>query len=468
MSRPSSRASMPHGRVLRRWTLAIVAAATAAAAPVAASAQSLIRDAEIEAILRGDSEPIFRAAGLNPDDVRINIVNDPELNAFVSNGQQIYLNTGMILATTDPDQLRGVIAHETGHIAGGHIARSGDMMRAGMQPMILTLALGALAAFAGRPDAGAALMASSQYFATLSVLSYSRVQEAAADQAAVTYLDAAGYSSRGLTEFFRQYQFQEVFSQARRYSYFQSHPISSERIQSLQRRTEGARHREARPDVLTVERHRIMNAKLEAFLRPPGHTFARYAETDTSFAARYARSIAYFRDAQPDRSLQLLDALIAEHPDNPYLWELKGQVNFESGRIPASEEPYRRAVQLAPENSLLRIGLAQTLVEMGPTKLDDAVMHLQHALARERTNPLGWRLLGQAYDGKSMPGLARLAAAEEHFHGNDLAGARTFATRARALLPAGTPDHRRATDIIMASEPTRDDLRDLAQSDRTS
>ncbi len=448
------------GRRLRVTAAAAVLAAASTLAPAVASAQSLIRDAEIEAILREDSEPIFRAAGLNPADIRLNIINDPELNAGAS-GQQIFLFTGMIMAAEDPDQLRGVIAHEVGHVAGAHTARSGDMTRAGLPPLILTLALGALAAFAGRPDAGAALLASSNYFATLSVLTYSREQENRADQAAVTYLQTAGYSPVGLREFFRHYQFQEVFSQARRYPYFQSHPISSERISNLSARVQTSPTREVRPSEAAVARHALMKAKLDGFLRPPGHTFVRYPESDRSFPARYARAIAYFRDAQPDRALTMLDALIQEQPTNPYLWELKGQINFESGRIPASEAPYQRAVELAPENPLLRVGLAQTLVALGRDKLDAAIPHLQHALARENDNLLGWRLLGQAYDAKNMPGPARLAAAEERFHGNDLVGARQFAMRARQLLPAGAPDYRRATDIILASNPSRDELREL-------
>lgn len=459
------RPSRYRSRSLRRLTLGIAAAVATAASPAVASAQSLIRDAEIEAILRVESDPIFRAAGLNPADIPINIVQSEELNAGAS-GREIFLYTGMIMAADTPDQLRGVIAHEAGHVAGGHTARSGDMMRAGVQPLILTLALGALAAFAGRPDAGAAILSSSNYFATLSVLSFSREQESRADQAAAGYLETAGLSGRGLTEFFRKYQYQEVFSQARRYSYFQSHPISSERVAALRNRVEASPNRDVQTSPEAIARHELMKSKLDAFLRPPGHTFVRYPESDTGFNARYARAIAYFRDAQPDRSIQLLDALIAEHPTNPYLWELKGQVNFESGRIAASEAPYRRAVELAPESPLLRVGLGQTLVALGGPKLDEAIPVLQHALARENDNPLGWRLLGQAYDGKGMAGPARLAAAEEHFHGNDLNGARTFATRARALLTAGTPEHRRATDIILASEPTREELRDLAAEDR--
>ena len=276
------------------------------------AAPSLIRDAEIEQILHEDSVGIFRAAGLNPDDVRINIVNDDELNAFTPGGLSLFLHTGLIMETDDPMQLQGVIAHETGHIAGGHAARSGDMMRAGMAPFLVSLALGVLAAVAGRPDAGVALAQSGGYFATLNVLSYSRVQESAADQAAVTYLEGAGISGTGLVAFFNKYRYQEVFSQARRYAYFQSHPISSERISALQTRVNAAPHRDARPTAESTARHALMRVKLEAFLRPPSWTYARYREDDRSFNARYARAIAYYRDANPDRSVQILDGLIAE------------------------------------------------------------------------------------------------------------------------------------------------------------
>lgn len=429
-------------------------------------APSLIRDAEIEQILRDDSVAIFTAAGLNPDDVHINIVNDDELNAFAGGGQQIFLYTGMILEADDPMQLQGVIAHETGHIAGGHSARSGDMMRSGLTPFIVALALGVLAAAAGRPDAGAAIASSGGYFATLNILSYSRAQESAADQAAATYLETAGLSGTGLVSFFRKYQYQEVFSQARRYAYFQSHPISSERIAALQTRVNAAAHRDVRPSAEAVARHALMRVKLEAFIRPPSWTFGRYREDDRAFLARYARAIAYYRDANPDRSVQIIDELLTEQPRNPFLWELRGQVQFENARTAESAESYRRAVELLPDSALLQISYAQTLVALGGSHLDEAVSHLRIGLQHENDNLLGWRLLGQAYDAKNMPGQARLAAAEEHFNGQDMDGARLFAMRARILLAHDTPEYRRATDIVMASNPTERELRDLSAEER--
>lgn len=461
-------------RRLGRAVAVVLLAGAVAVQPMAAaarqedqqSAPSLIRDAEIEQILHEDAVGIFRAAGLNPDDVRINIINDDELNAFTPGGLQLFLHTGLIMETDDPMQLQGVIAHETGHIAGGHAARSGDMMRSGLTPFLVSLALGVLAAAAGRPDAGAAIASSGGYFATLSVLSYSRAQESAADQAAVTYLEGAGLSGAGLVSFFNKYRYQEVFSQARRYAYFQSHPISSERIAALQTRVNAAPHRDVRPTAEATARHALMRVKLEAFLRPPSWTFGRYREDDRSFNARYARAIAYYRDANPDRSVQIIDELLTEQPRNPFLWELKGQVQFENGRTAESAESYRRAVELLPDNALLQVSYAQTLVALGGSHLDDAIAHLRIALRHEDDNLLGWRLLGQAYDAKNMPGQARLAAAEEHFNGRDMEGARMFAMRARILLPHDTPDYRRATDIVMASGPTERELRDLASEER--
>lgn len=450
-------------------TAALAAGLALPAAPAAAQereAPSIVRDAEIEAILREDSEPIFRAAGLNPDDVRIHLVQADELNAFVSGGQQMFLYTGMILETEDPSQLQGVIAHETGHIAGGHSARSGDMQRAGMVPFLLTLAVGVLAAVAGRPDAGAAIASSGGYFATLNVLTYSRGQEAAADQAAASYLETAGLTGRGLTSFFRKFRYQEVFSQARRYPYFQSHPISSDRIAALETRVNASPHRDAPISEERRARHTLMKVKLEAFLRPPSWTYARYREDDRSFNARYARAIAYYRDANLPRALTLVDALIAENPQNPYLQELKGQMLFENGRTADAEAPYRRAVELLPDNALLQIAYAQVLVALGGERLDPAIETLRTALRHDRDNLLGWRLLGQAYDAKGMDGQARLAAAEEHFNGNDFAGARLFALRARQMLTRDTPEYRRAGDIIMASGPSERDIQTLAEQER--
>jgi predicted Zn-dependent protease len=458
-----------------RAGLAALLVATSVAA-TAARAQDdvtgLIRDTEVEEILRADTAPIFRAAGLNPDEVRIIIVGDKEINAFATTGSNVgmssgpvmAINTGLIAETANTNQLLGVVAHETGHLAGGHMFRSGEGEKQALKTFLLTMGLGIMAALAGAPDAGAALLYSSSYFATLDYLAYSREQEARADQAAATYLEAAGMSGKGLVDFFDKFRYQEVFEHARQYPYFQNHPISSERIEMLHSRVEKLPHYNAVDPPEMQASHDLMVAKLKAFINPPMQTFQDYKEGDTSFPARYARAIAYYKANDTTRSLIAIDALLKEQPNNPYLWELKGQVLFDSGQIRESEEPYRRSVALKPEAPLLAINLGQTLVaEEDRTKLDEAITYLKRALDRENDNAFAWRELAQAYDAKGEGGMARLATAEEQYSLGQMKDARIFAMRARELLPRNTPQWRRATDIVLVSQPTKDDLKQIAQ-----
>ncbi len=432
----------------------------------AANAQGLIRDTEIEEIIKKETTPVLAASGLRPEDVRFYLVADKDLNAFTPGGTNIFLNTGLIEETQNPNQLIGVVAHEAGHVSGGHVARSGDMQRAGMKPFLLTMGLGVLAAAMGAPDAAAALIGSSGSMGMLGVLKYSRGQEAAADQAAAGALERAGQSGKGLVEFFDNLRYEEVFSEARRYKYFQSHPLSSERIEALRQRVEKADHYNAVDDPDLIAAHEVMKAKLDAFMDPPQATFIKYKETDKSFVARYARAIAYYQAKEYDKSVARIDALLIEFPTNPYLWELKGQVLFESSHLAEAEAAHRKSVELKPNAPLLRINLAQALIaQEKPEKNDQAVAELGRALAVERDNAEAWRLLAQAYDAKQMPGQARLATAEYHYALGDLGDAKAFAMRARELLPKNTPDWRRATDIVLVAQPSPNDLKELARRD---
>ncbi len=457
-------------RIGRRLSVALSAlsiVASGVSAPQVALAQddgpSLIRDTEIEEILHHDADPIFAAAGLDPKNVRILIVGDKSLNAFATQGLQMGLNTGLILQTENPNQLRGVIAHETGHLAGGHPIRSGEMMRAGLKPMILTMGLGVLAALAGSPDGAAVLLGNAQYAGALGALGYSREQESRADQAGAGFLEATGQSGRGLVEFFDNFRYQEVFDQARRYAYFRSHPLSSERIEVLRSRVERQPHYSAVDTPEDLAEHEVMKAKLEGFLNPQV-ALMKYKETDTGFPARYARAIAYYQMKDPDRALKLIDGLIADNPDNPYLWELKGQILFEFNRVAQAEEPQRRSVALKPDAALLRINLGQTLITLDdPKKVEEGVQELKRSLLNDPDNAVTWRLLAQAYDKQKKDGEARLATAEQYFSLGATREAKVFAMRARELLPKDTPDWRRATDIVLASRPSSQDLKDLAK-----
>lgn len=448
---------------------ALAALAPALLAPVAAQAQNLIRDTEIEEILREDVDPIFKAAGLNPADVKLHLVNDKEINAFVTGGQQMFLHTGFILETENPNQLLGVVAHETGHMAGGHLARQGEMMRAGLKPFLLTMGLGIAAAMAGAGDGAAALMASSGQFAMMDILRHSRSQEGSADQAAVGYLERAGRSGKGLVEFFNNFRYQEVFSQARRFKYFQSHPLSSDRIGALRGRVERQPNYAKTDSAEDLAEHAVMKAKLDAFLNPPAQTYVKYKEKDPSFPARYARAIAYYRASEPAHALRAIDALIAEQPNNPYLHELKGQVLFESGRVAESEAPHRRSVELKPDATLLRVNLGRTLVALEDSKrADEAITELTRVVAIDPEMYEAWRLLAQVYDRKGDAGRARLASAEAHFALGDKKQAKIFAMRAREQLQQGTPQRRRATDIVLASDPTNEDLKSLSRDEGRS
>jgi len=445
-----------------------VSLVTGTAAPaLAQDSVSLLRDTEIEEILHEESDPIFKVAGMNPKDVRILLVGDKTLNAFATQGQVLGLNTGLIMETETPNQLKGVIAHETGHLAGGHPIRSGDMQNAGLRPMLLTMGLGVLALLAGAPDAGALLLGNSTYFGTLGALGYSREQEGRADQAAVGFLEASGQSGKGLVEFFDKFRYQEVFQEARRFPYFRSHPLSSERIELLRSRVEKQTHYDVVDTPEEIERHLIMKAKIIGFTTPQV-ALTKYAETDKSFHARYARAIAYYRLKDVNRAISLVDALLLEHPNNPYLWELKGQMLFEFARTAEAEFPQRRSVELKPDAPLLRINLGQTLINLGDAKKrDEGIDELKRALVDEEI-PDAWRLLAQAYDARGDEGLARLATAEYYYGLGALNEARVFAMRARDLLDKDSIGWRRATDIVLTANPSNDDLKDLARDTPTS
>jgi predicted Zn-dependent protease len=423
---------------------------------------SIIRDTEIEEILHEDGDPIFVAAGLDPKAVQIHLVGDKELNAFSAGGLQLFINTGLIIESRTPNELTGVMAHETGHIAGGHIARSGAAGRAALGPLLLGIGLGILAAVAGAPDAAASLVYSSGYFAELSVLGYSREQESRADQAAVTYLEKAGESGRGLVDFFNNFRYQEVFDDEKKFPFFRDHPLTDDRIEALTVRVNQQPHVGVTDTPQAIAKHEIMKAKLIAFLDGPGRTFTDYPISDQSFPARYARAIAYYKETDTTRAIGAIDSLIADQPRNPYLWELKGQVLFEAGRPKEAEPAHRRSVELKPDAPLLLINLGQTLVAEGDAPhVAEAVVFLKHALAAESDNALAWRLLSEAYDTQGLDGMARLATAEQNFYLGQMTDARVFAVRARELLKKDSPEWRRANDIILASQPTAKQLKEI-------
>jgi predicted Zn-dependent protease len=328
--------------------------------------------------------------------------------------------------------------------------------------MLLGLGLGLLAAMAGAPDAAAGLIYSGQYFGQINGLAYSRDDESRADEAAITYLEKAGYSGEGIVNFFNNFRYEQVFSDAKKYPFWVDHPLTDERIESITVRAKAQRHWDATSTPEQVAAFELMKAKIKAFMNRPYQTYIDYPESDTSFAARYARAIADYRELETEKALKEIDALIAERPEDPYLYELKGQALMESARAEEGEAPLRKAVSLKPEAPLLRLLLGEDLIaENNRAKLDDAIVTLNRALLTEPDDPMPWQYLSQAYDAKGDEGMARLAAAEQNFHLGQMRDARAFAIRAREFLKRGTPEWNRATDIVLTSNPSADDLRML-------
>ncbi len=418
------------------------------------------RDTEIEAILHQEMDPIFAAANMDPKRVELYLVDDPTLNAATLPGYRMVVNSGLIMQCKTPNELQGVLAHETGHMERGDDAREGEAERGVVGPMIIGLGLGILAALAGAPDAAAALIYSGSYFGQVNGLAFSRDVEARADEAAITYLEKAGYSGQGIVDFFNNFRYEEVFSDAKKYPFWVDHPLTDDRIEAITVRAKSQPHWGQKDTPEMIAQFELMKAKIKAFFNRPFQTYMDYPDSDTSFPARYARAIADYRELETEKALKELDALIAERPDDPYLYELKGQTLMESDRALEAETPLRKAVELNAQAPLLRLLLGQDLIaENNPAKLDDAIVTLNRSLVLEPDNPFPWEFLSQAYDAKGDEGMARLATAEQDFHLGQMKDARSFAMRARQFLRKGTPEWNRATDIVLTSNPSPDDLK---------
>lgn len=436
--------------LLKRFQLIVIACLCISVTAAQANAQSLLRDTEIEETLREFTDPILRASGLNPASVDIYLVNDPSLNAFVTRGQNIFLHSGLILEADTPNQLKGVIAHEAGHIVGGHIVRSDYGNRSAYGPILIAAGLGLAAILAGETEAGALVLGGSQQFGVLEALAYSRVNEAAADQYAFEFMERTGQSGQGLIDFFDTFRAQEVLSQARRYPYFRGHPLSADRIDSLRERVRDSEYRDVKDTEEEQHKHEMMKAKLRGFLEGPQIVYSRYPLSDQSKPARYARAVANFKQADLKQSLKEIDSLIEEEPDNPYFYELKAQILYESGQGVDAIAPAQEALDRKPEAPLLMIALAEaTLQTRDPGDYAKAEELLKAALQYEPSNSNAWRILANVYSAQGQEALAKYATAERFYARGDITSARSFAQRAQEDLPRSLPQWRRASDIVV-------------------
>jgi len=413
---------------------------------------TFIRDAEIEDTIRLFGIPLFNAAGLEPSVVRVHLVKNRTINAFVTGGQRIFINTGLLIASENANQVIGVLAHETGHIMGGHLARTQSALRDASAKSIISFVLGAAAIAAGQGQAGGAIISSGQQIAQRSFLKYSRMQESAADQAALELLSQIGQSPRGMLEFLKKLGHQEALLTANQNPYVRSHPLTRTRIETIKTAIARSRYSHSLEQPEFVRRHSRMKAKLFSFLRSPTETLRKYPESNLSISSRFARSVAFHRKQQTQEALNLIIKLITEFPEDPYFHEFHGQILLESGQPAAAIAPYERAVSLHPNSALLRIGLGQAQVSVNHNiNILAAIKNMRKAVSLAPDNPTAWRWLGAAYGRNGDFGLASLATAERYFLTGNFSHAIGQATRAEQSLPKGSPGWLRAQDLKSAA-----------------
>jgi predicted Zn-dependent protease len=449
---PLHRMTVRIGAVLR---LIIAALATFAVLVAPAHAQQILRDAETEALLHDAAAPLIKAAGLDPANVQILLINDGAINAFVAGGQIVWLHTGLIEAADNINQVQGVIAHELGHIEGGHVIRSNEGSKAATGISVLSLVLAAAVMAAGGGEAGMGILAAGQQAAMGKYLAFSRTQESSADLAGARYLHNAGISGRGTLEFFKKLQNQEYRLYPDMKSdavYGSTHPLSSDRIAALTELYQQDAAWAKPVDPALEARFERVKAKLIGFVSDPPMTLRKYPESDRSIPANYARAYAYHKGAYPDQALANADALLKSVPDDPYFLELKGQILLESGRPAEAIEPLRRAVAGTHSNPLIAAMFGHALVATDDNRyLDEAERVLRTALGRDRDNPFGWYVLGNVYARKGDTARAALASAEQANLSGDSASALRQSEAAMASLKQGSNDYLRAQDIAMVS-----------------
>jgi len=439
---------------------AIAVTPTVAVAPTSARAQSLpsglpvIRDAEIEQLLRDYTQPILRAAGLTQQNIQVTIINDRSFNAFVVDAKRIFINAGTLVDAKVPNEVIGVLAHETGHIAGGHLSRLRQQLAQAQAASIIAMILGiggAVAAGRSGSNIGnpSAAILGPQETIRRSLLSYQRAQEEQADRGGVKFLAATGQSAKGMADTFRRLSDQILFAAQNADPYLQSHPMPAERVAALEVIARNSPGWDKKDPPELQQRHDLMRAKLTGFLDRNDTVARRYPATDTSLPARYARAIATYRHGDLRNAIGQIDGLIQAEPNNPYFHELKGQALLEGGKPAEAIAPLQRAIQLAPQPALIQVLLAQAMnASNAPKSADEAVSLLRTALAREPESVEGYTQLAMAYGRKGDLAQADLASALAAFMRGDHKTARQLAARAKTRFPIGSPGWVKADDII--------------------
>jgi len=426
--------------------------------PAAAQSIDVVRDTEIERVLRSYEVPILKVAGIDPDTVHLFLVQDPEINAFATqspiagNEEDIFVNTGTLMQLTKPNQIIGILAHETGHVAGGHMIRDAGAMQKASIPMLIGMAVGIAAMAMGAGEAGMGAIQLGQQAAMSQFLAFSRVQEATADQMGQRYLRATHQSGRGMVEVFEKFADENARSAYYNKEFTSDHPADRDRIDLLEREVDASPYKDVPDTPENIKEFHMIQAKLAGYISKPEDVLVRYPLSDQSDEAHYARAMAYFRQPDMKKALAETNALIATNPKNPYFWELLGQINVEMSQPMKGIGPYQKSVDLMPDAPLLRISLAAAqLATENPAFAQPALNNLKAALLQENSNTFAWYELAQAYSDLGNKPMADLATAELHYQGGDMRGAAHFAQVASLKLAKGSTDWQHANDILAAA-----------------
>ncbi len=455
---PAGMSGQP-GQSIARRAMAVITACALLFSSWPAHAQQrnsglpLLRDAETEQLLRDYTRPILRAAGMEKQNIQVVIINDSSFNAFVADGRRIFVNYGALRESDTPNQIIGVLAHETGHLAGGHLAKLREQIAQTQTQLIIAMLLGVGAAIAGARsgsgNVGAAAVSAPQSAIMRTMLSYQRQQEENADKAGVKFLNATGQSSKGMSDTFKRFSEQTLFAARGSDPYNMSHPMPVERVRALEELARSSPYWDKKDEPALQLRHDMMRAKVSGFMERPDTVARRYPASNDSLPARYARAIAGYRHGDLRAALTQIDGLIQTQPNNPYFYELKGQALLEGGKPNEAIAPLRKAVQLSNNAPLIEMLLGQALVASeNKAYADDAIKILRAALSREPEAALGYTQLAMAYGRKNNYAEADLASAQAAFLRGDQKTARDLASRAKTRFAVGSPGWVKADDIV--------------------
>ncbi|HEX3430552.1 MAG TPA: M48 family metalloprotease [Rhizomicrobium sp.] len=424
------------------------------AQPVLADSIPLVRDTEVERLLRSYEDPILHAAGLEPAAVKMYLVQDSSLNAFAAEGQNIFVNTGLIQQLHSPNEVTGVLAHETGHIAGGHLIRDTAAVSKAMVPMLVGVAAGVAAMIAGAGEGGMAIMGLGMSAGQAQFMQFSRVQEATADQMGQKFLRETDQSGRGMLDVFERMADEEAMSAYKVDPLAMDHPADRDRIDLLQRIVDSSPYKDVKDTPAAMHAFHMAQAKLAGFLDAVDMVLTRYPTTDSSEEAHYARAVAYFRQPDLQKALAECDTLLKLEPNNPYFWELEGQIYVDMSKPERGVPAYQKSVDLMPDAPLLRVSLAAAQLATEKSVLaKPALDNLKVALRQENDNTFAWFEAAQAYSEMGNEPMANLSTAERYYNAGAMPAAAHFAMIAQKKLPQGSPDWQRATDIMAVAGP---------------